>query len=72
MYMTAGEIKQMWLNPNKRYIIKADNLKNIICKLYLQTDFCFYFIYEKKIICVSKTDYYIQPRLIREVLNEAK
>lgn len=72
MYMTAEEIKRMSLNPNKIYIIKADNLNNYICKLYLQTDFCFYFIYEKKVICVSKIDYYLQPRLIREVQNESK
>ncbi len=72
MYMTAEEIKQMWLDPNKTYIVKADNLKSIICRLYLQTDFCFYFVYEKKIICISKVDYYLQPRLIQEVQNEIK
>lgn len=67
MYKTAKEIKQMWLSPNKNYIVRADNLKNLICKLYLQTDFCFYFSYEEKIICISKVDYYLQPRLIKEV-----
>lgn len=70
--MTAEEIKQMWLNPNRIYIVKADNLKNIICRLYLQTDFCFYFVYENKVFCISKIDYYLQPRLIKEVQNEAK
>ena len=72
MYMTAKEIKQMCLNPNKTYIVKTDNLKKVICNVYLQTDFCFYFIYEKKVICISKIDYYIEPSLIREVQNEAK
>jgi hypothetical protein len=71
MYMTSEEIKHMWLNPNKVYTIEVE-LKDIICKLYLQTDFCFYFINGKKIICISKIDYYLKPRLIKEVHNEAK
>ncbi len=61
--MTADEIKQMWLNPDKRYVVGG-----IECKIYLQTDFCFYFMYdEKKVICVSKVDYYLQHRLIKEI-----
>ncbi len=72
MYMTAKEIEKMCLDPKKIYIVTADNLKNFTCKLYLQTDYCFYFTYDEKIICISKIDYYLQSRIIREVQNESK
>lgn len=71
--MLMDDIKEMFLKLNKKYlVIDIETKKKIECCLTQQTDFLFVFtrVEEtnfKSKICISKVDYYLQPRLIKEM-----
>jgi hypothetical protein len=71
--MLMDDIKEMFLKLNKKYLVKnTDTNKKIECYLIQQTDFLFIFarVEETNLkakICISKVDYYLQPRLITEM-----
>jgi hypothetical protein len=71
--MLMDDIKEMFLKRNKKYLVKdIDTNKKIECYLTQQTNFLFIFtrVEETNLqskICISKVDYYLQPRLIIEM-----